>query len=242
MSQNMATYSLIEPSPSAVKKSRRNPNPAETRSRPAAFDASFGPEARPLAGADEAGRGPLAGPVVAAAVILNPDEDYPGVDDSKKLNSAARDQAYELITGRALAWAWAAVEADEVDRLNPLRSAMLAMGQAMDRLNLKPALTLVDGNTRPETGLPTRTIIKGDAKSLAIGAASIVAKVIRDGIMRQWHLRYPQYGFDRHKGYGTREHLEALRRFGPCPCHRLTFRGVRPEPAALPGLDFGPPL
>lgn len=211
---------------------------AETQLDPAAFDASFGPEARPLAGTDEAGRGPLAGPVVAAAVILDPNEDYPGVADSKKLSPAAREKAFELITGRALAWAWAALEADQVDRLNPLRAAMRAMGQALAGLKIKPALVLVDGNSRPETDLPNKTIVKGDSRSLAIGAASIVAKVTRDRIMLDWHARHPEYGFDRHKGYGTAAHLEAIRRHGPCPGHRLTFRGVRPEPASLPGLDF----
>lgn len=210
----------------------------ETQLNPAAFDASFGPEARPLAGTDEAGRGPLAGPVVAAAVILDPNEDYPGVADSKKLSPEAREKAFELISGRALAWAWAALEADEVDRLNPLRSAMRAMGQALAGLSLRPALVLVDGNSRPETDLPNKTIVKGDGCSLAIGAASIVAKVIRDRMMLEWHERHPEYGFDRHKGYGTAAHLEAIRRHGPCPCHRLSFRGVKSEPAPLPGLSL----
>lgn len=205
---------------------------------PIAFDAAFGPESRPLAGTDEAGRGPLAGPVVAAAVILDPNLDYPGVADSKKLSAEARDKAFDIITGRALAWAWAALEAEEVDRLNPLRAAMRAMGQALAGLSLRPALVLVDGNSRPETGLPAQTIVKGDGRSLVIGAASIVAKVVRDRMMLDWHERHPEYGFDRHKGYGTAAHLEAIQRHGPCPCHRLTFRGVKPEPATLPGLDF----
>lgn len=206
---------------------------------PIAFDAAFGPESRPLAGTDEAGRGPLAGPVVAAAVILDPNLDYPGVADSKKLSAEARDKAFDIITGRAVAWAWAALEAEEVDRLNPLKASMRAMGQALAGLKLKPALVLADGNSRPETDLPTKTIIKGDGRSLVIGAASIVAKVVRDRMMLEWHQRHPEYGFDRHKGYGTAVHLAAIQRHGPCPCHRLTFRGVRPEPETLPGLDFG---
>lgn len=229
-----------QPSGLSPKKAGRKKTAARPETDPAAFDADFGPDCRPLAGTDEAGRGPLAGPVVAAAVILDPERDYPGVADSKKLSPEAREKAFEIITDRALAWAWAALEAEEVDRLNPLGAAMRAMGQALAGLGIAPALVLVDGNSQPETNLPTRLIVKGDARSRSIGAASIVAKVLRDRMMLQWHQDYPQYGFDRHKGYGTAEHLAAIGRHGPCPCHRLTFRGVRPEPPGLPGLDFGP--
>jgi len=205
---------------------------------PAAFDAVFRERAAVLAGADEAGRGPLAGPVVAAAVILDPAIEYPGLGDSKKLSAAAREKAFDLIAAHAVCWAWAAVEAPEVDRLNPLRAALLAMRQAVEALSTRPSLVLVDGNQHPELDIPIRTVVKGDAKSLSIGAASIMAKVTRDRIMLDWHARYPQYGFDRHKGYGTAVHLAALRRHGPCPGHRLSFRGVLEEPEAPAGFDF----
>ena len=196
---------------------------------PLSFDAVFRERANPLAGTDEAGRGPLAGPVVAAAVILDPNLDYPGLGDSKKLSAAARDKAFDLIAAHAVSWAWAAVEASEVDRLNPLRAALFAMTRAVAGLSPAPALVLVDGNQAPALTVPVKTVVKGDSRSLSISAASIMAKVTRDRIMLEWHERYPQYGFDRHKGYGTAEHLEALRRHGPSPCHRLTFRGVKPE-------------
>jgi ribonuclease HII len=213
---------------------------AGQRPDPAAFDALFRGRARFLAGADEAGRGPLAGPVVAAAVILDPGRAYPGLGDSKKLSAAARDRAFELIGERAVAWAWAALPAEEVDRLNPLRAALAAMSRAVARLDPAPDLVLVDGNQRPDLPMRLSAVVRGDARSLCIGAASIVAKVVRDRLMLDWHRRYPQYGFDRHKGYGTAAHLRALREHGPCPIHRLTFRGVRPEAEKPPGLFFGP--
>jgi len=196
---------------------------------PVSFDDAFRAQAAPLAGTDEAGRGPLAGPVVAAAVILDPALDHPGLGDSKKLSAAARDRAFDLIAAQAVSWAWAAVEAPEVDRLNPLQAAMLAMRRAVEALSPAPALVLVDGNQTPPLNIPAKTVVKGDSRSLSIGAASIMAKVTRDRIMLDWHQRHPQYGFDRHKGYGTAEHLAALRQYGPSPCHRLSFRGVRPE-------------
>ncbi len=209
---------------------------------PAALDALYRARGAPLAGTDEAGRGPLAGPVVAAAVILDPAADYPGLDDSKKLTPAARDAAYDLIVARAVAWAWAAVEAPEVDRLNPLGAALLAMRRAVGQLTPAPAQVLVDGNQRPDLPVPAHTLVKGDGRSLSIAAASIVAKVTRDRMMLDWHTQYPQYGFDRHMGYGTKVHLEALRRHGPCPIHRLSFRGVRPGVQlgeVQSELDFG---
>ena len=202
---------------------------------PAAFDEYFRATAAPLAGTDEAGRGPLAGPVVAAAVILDPAADYPGVGDSKKFSPRAREKAFDLIRERALAWAWAELSAAEVDRLNPLRAALAAMTKAVEGLCPPPALVLADGHIAPATAMPARAVIRGDGLSLSIGAASIVAKVIRDRLMLEFHALYPQYGFDRHKGYGTAEHLAALRRHGPSPCHRLTFRGVKPGPD---GLEF----
>ena len=202
---------------------------------PAAFDEYFRASAAPLAGVDEAGRGPLAGPLVAAAVILDPASDYPGVDDSKKLKPGERERVFELVCERAVTWSWAAVEAEEVDRLNPLRAALLAMARAVAGLDRPPALVLADGNFAPDVAAETLAVVKGDGRSLSIGAASVLAKVIRDRIMLQWHARCPQYGFDRHKGYGTAGHLAALRRHGPSPCHRLSFKGVRPP---APGLGF----
>lgn len=207
---------------------------------PAEFDAVFRERALVLAGTDEAGRGPLAGPVVAAAVILDPAVEYPGLGDSKKLSEAAREKAFDLIATQAVCWAWAAIEAPEVDRLNPLGATMLAMRRAVASLSVQPALVLVDGNQRPELTMPARTVVKGDGKSLSIGAASIMAKVTRDRIMLNWHADYPQYGFDKHKGYGTAVHLKALRLHGPCPGHRLSFRGVLEEPAAQSGFNFTP--
>jgi ribonuclease HII len=195
---------------------------------PAAVDEYFRASAAPLAGVDEAGRGPLAGPVVAAAVILDPTKDYPGVGDSKKLSPGAREKAFDFIRERALAWAWAELSAAEVDRLNPLRAALSAMARAVEGLDPPPALVLADGNFAPAGPMPARAVVRGDGLSLSIGAASIMAKVIRDRLMLEWHARYPHYGFDRHKGYGTAGHLAALRRHGPSPCHRLSFKGVRP--------------
>ena len=197
---------------------------------PAAFDEIFRASAAPLAGVDEAGRGPLAGPVVAAAVILDPAADYPGVGDSKKLSPRAREKAFDLIRERALAWAWAELSAAEVDRLNPLRAALSAMVQAVAGLDPPPALVLADGNFAPAVPMPVQAVVRGDGLSLSIGAASILAKVTRDRLMLEWHARYPHYGFDRHKGYGTAEHLAALRRHGPSPCHRLSFKGVQTGP------------
>jgi ribonuclease HII len=197
------------------------------------FDAHFRDRAAPLAGLDEAGRGPLAGPVVAAAVILDPGAEYPGVTDSKKMKEAAREEAFEVINERALAWAWAAVEADEVDRINPLHASMKAMRLAVEKLAIQPGFLLVDGNYSPQIAIPLKTVVKGDYRSLSIGAASVMAKVTRDRIMLDLHRLYPQYGFDKHKGYGTAAHLRALAQCGPSPCHRLSFRGVRQDGARV---------
>lgn len=205
---------------------------------PVSFDALYRREHSLLAGTDEAGRGPLAGPVVAAAVILDPGTDYPGLGDSKKLSPGARDKAFALICSKAVAWAWSVVEAPEVDRLNPLASSMLAMSQAVAQLTPQPSLVLVDGNSKPKLTQESVTVVKGDARSLSIGAASILAKVIRDRLMLDWHKAYPQYHFDRHKGYGTAVHLASLRLHGPCPCHRLSYRGVLDEPPQQSGLKF----
>jgi ribonuclease HII len=175
---------------------------------------------------------------VAAAVILDPAGDYPGAGDSKKLKPAAREKIFDLIRERALAWAWAELPAAEVDRLNPLRAALLAMSRAVAGLDPQPALVLADGNFAPSTPMTARAVVRGDGLSLSIGAASIMAKVIRDRLMLEWHARYPDYGFDRHKGYGTADHLSALRRYGPSPCHRLSFKGVRHEPGALELFNY----
>jgi ribonuclease HII len=198
------------------------------------FDLAFG---RELAGVDEAGRGPLAGPLVAAAAVLDLSVPYPGVDDSKLLTPEGREAAEIIIKERALAWAVAVKSPAEVDELNPLRCSMLAMAEAYAAMGLKPGLVLADGNTRPPiAGAHVECVVKGDSRSLTIAAASVLAKTARDRMMVELHSLYPQYGFDRHKGYGTREHLEALARHGPSPVHRLSYRGVLPEgsPGAKP--------
>jgi ribonuclease HII len=199
----------------------------------AQFDASFA--IRPLAGIDEAGRGPLAGPLVAAAVILDPGKDYPGIDDSKRLKEEDREKAFAIITDNALAFSYAIKSPSEVDRYNPLGASLLAMVEAFDNLTLKAQLALVDGNKLPALNCRAVAVVHGDALSLSIAAASIVAKVVRDRLMLEQHKLYPGYGFDQHKGYGTQKHLEALSRLGPSPIHRLTYRGVLPptEPDRL---------
>jgi len=181
----------------------------------------------PIAGIDEAGRGPLAGPVVAAAVILPSADAVPGLDDSKKLSPARRDRLYEAITTHpGVAWATGSADCGEIDRLNILRATHLAMARAADDLAPAPALCLIDGLAVP--GFPRRShaVVKGDSLSLSIAAASVVAKVTRDRIMATLDARFPQYGFASHQGYGTRAHLEALRLHGPCPHHRRSFRPV----------------
>ncbi|MDR1872984.1 MAG: ribonuclease HII [Deltaproteobacteria bacterium] len=192
----------------------------------AAFDQKWGKE--PVCGLDEAGRGPLAGPLVAAAVILDPKITWLGLDDSKKLTPQKREELSAFILERALAVGVAVKSARDVDRLNPLGASLLAMSEALEKLSLKPALALVDGNQKPLLSCPVVTVVKGDSKSLCIAAASIVAKVTRDRLMLEEHLKYPVYGFDQHKGYGVAAHLAALAKYGPSPIHRLTFRGVKP--------------
>ncbi|MDR1545846.1 MAG: ribonuclease HII [Deltaproteobacteria bacterium] len=190
----------------------------------AEFDRRLG--LRPLAGLDEAGRGPLAGPLVAAAVVLPDSFDDPAVNDSKKLGPQERETAFELVTRQALAWAYAVKSPQEVDRLNPLKASMTAMAEALAALPLRPLLALVDGDQAPRLPCQTLTVVRGDGRSLSVAAASIVAKVVRDRLMLEEHRRWPDYGFDRHKGYGTAEHLRALARLGPSPIHRRSFRGV----------------
>lgn len=184
------------------------------------------------AGIDEAGRGPLAGPVVAAAVILPPGCGLTGIDDSKKLSEASRKVAWETITRTAVAYGIGIVEHDVIDRINILRASLKAMEIAVSNLHKRPDFLLIDGNQGLSILVPQETIVKGDAKCSSIAAASILAKVTRDSIMERYHEAYPQYNFCSHKGYATKEHLDALREHGPCPIHRRTFSGVltgRPE-------------
>lgn len=177
-----------------------------------------------ICGVDEAGRGPLAGPVCAAAVILPPDLELEGLNDSKKLSEKRREALYPLICEQALAYGIAFASEQEIDELNILQATFLAMRRAVGQLGLKPDLALVDGNREPDFGdIPVRTIIKGDSRSANIAAASILAKVTRDRFMLEQDAVYPQYGFAVHKGYGTQKHYAALREFGPCPIHRRSF-------------------
>ena len=177
-----------------------------------------------ICGVDEAGRGPLAGPVCAAAVILPPDLELEGLNDSKKLSEKRREALYPLICEQALAYGIAFASEQEIDELNILQATFLAMRRAVGQLGLKPDLALVDGNREPDFGdIPVRTIIKGDSRSANIAAASILAKVTRDRFMLEQDAVYPQYGFAVHKGYGTQKHYATLREFGPCPIHRRSF-------------------
>ena len=180
-----------------------------------------------VAGVDEAGRGPLAGPVVVAAVILDPARPIDGLDDSKRLDERCREALFTLIRQRALAWSVVEVPAGEIDRINILQATLLGMRRAVETLSVLPGLALVDGNRLPALPCAARAIIGGDGLEPAISAASIVAKVTRDRLMCEWHQRYPRYGFDRHKGYATPEHLQSLARFGPCEIHRRSFAPVR---------------
>jgi len=180
----------------------------------------------PVAGVDEAGRGPLAGPVVAAAVILPPGVVIPGLDDGKKLAPLRREQVAAAVKERALAWAVGVVDVDYIEREGILAATHLAMRRAIEGLGLRPAFLLVDGGVLPGVELPQWGLIRGDALSCSVAAASVIAKVHRDAIMLELDARYPGYGFARHKGYATREHRAALARLGPCPCHRLSFLGT----------------
>jgi ribonuclease HII len=180
-----------------------------------------------IAGVDEAGRGPLAGPVVVAAVILHPERPIDGLRDSKKLNAARRESLYEQIREYALAWSTVAVSAAEIDRLNILQATLVGMQRAVDGLIPAPRLALVDGNRAPSLACAVQTLVGGDGLEPAISAASIVAKVTRDRIMVELHEQFPGYGFDLHKGYPTANHLERLAELGPCKEHRRSFAPVR---------------
>jgi len=180
-----------------------------------------------ICGVDEAGRGPLAGPVFAAAVILDPALPIVGLADSKTLSAKRRLEFSVSIRSRALAWAVDLATVEEIDRLNILRASLLAMQRAVKRLSLTPSEVLVDGKHCPEIDLPVRAIVGGDATIAAISAASILAKTARDSEMLRLHARFPRYGFDRHKGYPTRDHLAILRSHGPCEAHRRSFGPVK---------------
>ena len=176
-----------------------------------------------VCGVDEAGRGPLAGPVCAAAVILPRETVIEGLNDSKKLTDQKRRALYDVITERAVACGIAFASEQEIDEINILQATFLAMERAMQKLTVRPQLALIDGNRAKDFGLPVRTIVHGDSLSASIAAASILAKVTRDRLMEELDGEYPRYGFAVHKGYGTKRHYEALREFGPCPIHRRTF-------------------
>lgn len=181
----------------------------------------------PIAGVDEAGRGPWAGPVVAAAVILDPDDIPSGIADSKALDADAREIIFQRIMARATAVAVGVADTERIDRDNILNATMWAMSEALAGLGVKPRLALIDGNRLPRTRTGCRGIIKGDAKCLSIAAASIIAKVTRDRLMIELSREYPGYGFDRHKGYGTPEHQDAIRRLGITIHHRRSFKPVQ---------------
>lgn len=176
-----------------------------------------------ICGVDEAGRGPLAGPVCAAAVILPEHLQIPGLNDSKKLTDKKRRELFPLIKEQAIAYGIGLASHQEIDEINILQATYLAMERALSQLNVKPDLALIDGNRAKDFGLPVQTVIKGDSLSANIAAASILAKVTRDDLMLEMAKEYPGYGFEVHKGYGTKAHYEALREKGPCAIHRMTF-------------------
>ena len=193
-----------------------------------------------LAGVDEVGRGPLAGPVIAAAVILDPARPIGGLRDSKKLTAARRAELAEIIESQALAVGVGRAEVEEIDALNILRASLLAMERAVAGLALQPDVVYVDGNIIPSLAMPAVGVIGGDDRVASISAASIVAKVIRDREMDRAAAHYPNYGFEKHKGYATAAHLEALERFGPSPLHRRSFAPIRETPPQhLAGAMFG---
>lgn len=186
----------------------------------------FNPE-KMIAGVDEAGRGPLAGPVIAAAVILDPTKPITGLADSKMLSEKKREILAKTIQEQALAWALGRAEVEEIDSINILQASLLAMQRAVEKLSIKPELALVDGNKCPVLNCQTQAIIQGDKTVSAISAASILAKVARDHEMLLLDVQYPQYGFAKHKGYGTKKHLDALQQFGASIIHRRSFAPVK---------------
>ena len=176
-----------------------------------------------ICGVDEAGRGPLAGPVCAAAVILPKDLVIPGLNDSKKLTDKRRRELLPVIKEQALAYGIAFATHEEIDQINILQATFLAMERALEQLKIRPDLALIDGNRQKDFGINVETVVKGDSCSANIAAASVLAKVTRDDYMEAMALEYPGYGFEVHKGYGTKAHYEALEKLGPCPIHRMTF-------------------
>jgi len=180
-----------------------------------------------IAGVDEAGRGPLAGPVVSAAVILPADFSVPGVVDSKQLSAKKRAELFDRIREQAVAVGTGVVDPEQIDRINILRASLLSMQISVENLNARPDMLLIDGLHRIAVDLPQQPIPKGDALSVSIAAASIIAKVTRDRLMERYDVQYPQFGFARHKGYPTRAHRAAIRTYGCCPIHRKTFSGVK---------------
>ena len=178
-----------------------------------------------VCGVDEAGRGPLAGPVCAAAVILPDGELIEGVNDSKKLSEKKREALFEVIKERSRAYSVAFASVEEIESMNILNATMLAMRRAVEGLSISADYAMIDGNRLPELSIDAECIVKGDARSMSIACASILAKVSRDRLLYEYAKEYPQYHFDKHKGYGTKAHVEALREFGPCPYHRMSFLG-----------------
>lgn len=176
-----------------------------------------------VCGIDEAGRGPLAGPVCAAAVILPAGLEIPGLNDSKKLTDKKRRELFPVIQEQAIAYGIGLADHAEIDEINILQATFLAMERALEQLPVKPQFALIDGNREKDFGLPVKTVVKGDSLSANIAAASVLAKVTRDDLMEQYALAYPGYGFEVHKGYGTKAHYEAITRLGPCEIHRMTF-------------------
>lgn len=176
-----------------------------------------------VCGVDEAGRGPLAGPVCAAAVILPEDVIIDGVNDSKKLSEKKRESLFDVIREQALSYSIAYATVDEIEEINILNATMLAMRRAIDGLNVKADYAMIDGNKIPPIDIDAECIVKGDAKSMSIACASILAKVSRDRLLYKYAEEYPMYGFDKHKGYGTKVHREAILKYGPCPYHRKSF-------------------
>ena len=176
-----------------------------------------------VCGVDEAGRGPLAGPVCAAAVILPPNMEIPGLNDSKKLSDKKRRELYPIIKEQAIAYGIAFVDHEKIDEINILQATYMAMGQAIAQLSVKPELALIDGNRAADFGVPTETVVHGDSLSASIAAASVLAKVSRDDYMLEMAKEYPQYGFEIHKGYGTKAHYAAITEHGTSPIHRMSF-------------------
>lgn len=188
-----------------------------------AFDAEKRNNYSILCGVDEAGRGPLAGDVYAAAVILDPMNPIEGINDSKKLTEKKREFLFEEICSKAISYSIAVATVEEIEKINILNAAMLAMKRAVEGLNIVPSYVLVDGNKLPDISIMAETVVKGDANSASVAAASILAKVARDRNLIELDKIYPEYGFSKHKGYGTKAHYEALMKYGPSPVHRMSF-------------------